>query len=205
MLLREYHQVLHAEELFWCQKSHVEWIAYGDRNTAFYHTSTVVCRGKNRIIALKVDGNWVREPPILKQHINEFFMKLFSRRDTQLAINAYSVWQPRLTTEDGEALLWSVSLEEVRDALFSMKGLKSLGPDGIQPIFYQKHWEEVSSTLLSFTNRALSDGCFDTSLLQAHIVLIPKGDNLDVIQKFRPICLLNVAYKVLSKVLVNRL
>ncbi|GLT29230.1 hypothetical protein SLA2020_041090 [Shorea laevis] len=132
-------------------------------------------------------------------------MKLFSRRDTQLAINAYSVWQPRLTTEDGKALLRPVSLEEVRDALFSMKGLKSPGPDGIQPIFYQKHWEEVSSTLLSFTNRALSDGYFDTSLLQAHIVLIPKEDNPDVIQKFRPICLLNVAYKVLSKVLVNRL
>ncbi|GLT62781.1 hypothetical protein SLA2020_353910 [Shorea laevis] len=37
------------------------------------------------------------------------------------------------------------------------------------------------------------------------MVLIPKGDNPDIIQKFRPICLLNVAYKVLSKVLVNRL
>ncbi|GKV23775.1 hypothetical protein SLEP1_g33471 [Rubroshorea leprosula] len=204
-LLREYHQVLHAEELFWCQKSRVEWIAFGDRNTAFYHASTIVRRGKNRIVALKVDGNWVRELPILKQHINEFFMKLFSRRDTSPAINAYPVWQPRLTTEDEEALLRSMSLEEVRDVLFSMKGLTSPRPDGIQPIFYQKHWEEVSGTLPSFTNKALSDGYFDTSLLQAHMVLIPKGDNPNVIQKFQQICLLNVAYKVLSKVLVNRL
>ncbi|GKV14725.1 hypothetical protein SLEP1_g25551 [Rubroshorea leprosula] len=86
-----------------------------------------------------------------------------------------------------------------------MKGLKSPRPDGIQPIFYQKHWHVVSSTLLSFVNKALTDGFFEHSLLQAHMILIPKGENPDIIQKFRPICLLNVAYKILSKVIVNRL
>ncbi|GLT93128.1 hypothetical protein SLE2022_109330 [Rubroshorea leprosula] len=89
--------------------------------------------------------------------------------------------------------------------LFSMKGLKSPGLDGIQPIFYQKHWEVVSGTLLSFVNNALRDGHFEHSLLHAHITLIPKGENPDTIQKFRSICLLNVAYKVLSKFIVNRL
>ncbi|GLU14892.1 hypothetical protein SLE2022_314330 [Rubroshorea leprosula] len=204
-LLKEYHQVLHAEELFWCQKSRVEWLTSGDRNTAFYHASTVIRRSKNRISALKIDGTWVREPSDLKQHINGFFMELFSQKTIQPTISSNSTYQPQLAIEDGESLLRPVSLEEVKTALFSMKGLKSPGPDGIQPIFYQKHWEEVSGTLLSFTNNVIRDGCFDLALLKAHIVLIPKGDNPDTIQKFRPICLLNVAYKVLSKVLVNRL
>ncbi|GLT24835.1 hypothetical protein SLA2020_000040 [Shorea laevis] len=67
-LLQEYHQVLNAEELFWCQKSGIEWIASGDRNTRFYHASTIVRRSRNRISALKVDGEWVTEPAHLKQH-----------------------------------------------------------------------------------------------------------------------------------------
>ncbi|GLT93129.1 hypothetical protein SLE2022_109340 [Rubroshorea leprosula] len=41
-LLQEYHQALHTEELFWCQKSRVKWIASGDRNTSYYHASTVI-------------------------------------------------------------------------------------------------------------------------------------------------------------------
>ncbi|GLT30193.1 hypothetical protein SLA2020_050080 [Shorea laevis] len=204
-LLDEYHRALHAEELFWCQKSRVEWTASGDRNTKFYHASTVIRRGKNRISALKIDGTWEKEPSILKHHIQDFFVGLFTKQVTQPCNLDYSVFQPRLSDEDGNSLLLPASLEEVRIALFSMKALKSPGPDGIQPIFYQKHWDVVSGTLLTFINNALVDGFFDCSLLQAHIALIPKGENPDVIQKFRPICLLNVAYKVLSKVLVNRL
>ncbi|GLT28349.1 hypothetical protein SLA2020_032890 [Shorea laevis] len=152
---------------------------------------------------LKIDDVWVRKPSVLKQHINSFFVGLFTRKETHPASSNYTDYQLRMTEEDGDSLLRPVELEEIRCALFSMKGLKSPGPDGIQPIFYQKHWEEVSGTLLTLITNALRDGHFDPSLLKAHIALIPKGDSPDVIQKFRPICLLNVAYKVLSKVLVN--
>ncbi|GKV09037.1 hypothetical protein SLEP1_g20594 [Rubroshorea leprosula] len=204
-LLIEYHRVLHSEELFWCQKSRVEWIASGDRNTSFYHATTVIQRSRNRISVLKIDESWVQDPSILQQHIRDFFVEVFSRKPTQSSHLDYSAFQPRLSDEESVALLLPVSLDEVRSALFSMKALKSPGPDGIQPIFYQKHWEVVSDTLLTFINRSLLDGYFELSLLRAYIVLIPKGENADVIQKFRPICLLNVAYKVLAKVIVNRL
>ncbi|GLU11148.1 hypothetical protein SLE2022_279120 [Rubroshorea leprosula] len=183
----------------------MEWIASGDRNTAFYHASTVIRRSRNRISALKIDDVWVREPSVLKEHINSFFIGLFTRKETHTANSNYIAYQPRLTKDDSDSLLRPVELEEIRCALFSMKDLKSPGPDGIQPIFYPKHWEEVLGTLLTFITNALRDGHFDPFLLKAHIALIPKGDNPDVIQKFWPICLLNVAYKVLFKVLVNRL
>ncbi|GLT56367.1 hypothetical protein SLA2020_294110 [Shorea laevis] len=203
-LLTEYHRVLHLEELFWCQKSRVEWIASGDRNTSYYHATTVIRRSRNRISGLKIDGSWVKDPFILQHHIRDFFVELFSRKNTQSSHMDYSAFQPRLSNEESAALLQPVSLDEVRSALFSMKALKSPGPDGIQPIFYQKHWEVISNTLLTFINRAFLDGYFELLLLWAYIVLIPKGENPDVIQKFHPICLLNVAYKVLAKVIVNR-
>ncbi|GKU87265.1 hypothetical protein SLEP1_g1695 [Rubroshorea leprosula] len=204
-LLDEYHRALHAEELFWCQKSRQDWIASGDRNTNFYHASTIIRRGRNKISALKIGDSWVHDPADLKQHVHDFFKSLFSHKDTQPPSQSYLNLQPCLTDDDSLSLLAPISMDEVKATLFSMKGLKSPGPDGIQPIFYQKHWAVVSGTLLSFVNQALTDGYFDTSLLQAHITLIPKGESPDIIQKFRPICLLNVAYKVLSKVIVNRL
>ncbi|GKV47795.1 hypothetical protein SLEP1_g54657 [Rubroshorea leprosula] len=204
-LLTEYHRILHAEELFWCQKSRVEWINSGDRNTSFYHTSTIVQRNRNRITTLKIDDNWVDDDMQLRSHVRSFFQELFVAKQTNIMLNSYLNFQPQMEDSAHESLLKPASLDEVKQALFSMKGLKSPGPDGLQAIFFQKYWTTVSGTLLHFVNSALINGSFEPSLLQAHVALIPKGDAPDVIQKFRPITLLNVAYKVLSKVLVNRL
>ena len=48
-------------------------------------------------------------------------------------------------------------------------------------------------------------GQFDPRLAKTLVTLIPKGDNASHLRNFRPISLCNVAYKVISKVLVNRL
>lgn len=57
-LRRELDEVLYREELLWYQKSRADWIKNGDRNTSYFHLSTVVRRWRNKIVALKDDqGN----------------------------------------------------------------------------------------------------------------------------------------------------
>lgn len=47
------------EEIFWKQKSRVEWLVSSDLNTDNFHASTVTCRCRNQIVRLKdVDGHW---------------------------------------------------------------------------------------------------------------------------------------------------
>ncbi|KAK9028322.1 hypothetical protein V6N11_068129 [Hibiscus sabdariffa] len=58
-LKKELSEVLLQEEKLWHQKSRCKWITNGDRNTKFFHASTLVRRRKNTIRRLKLDKkNW---------------------------------------------------------------------------------------------------------------------------------------------------
>lgn len=103
-----------------------------------------------------------------------------------------------------EALLSSYD-KEVKAALFQMAPLKSLKLNNFSACFYQPYWhvvgEEVCSTTLSFLN----DSVFDESINSTYIVLIAKTSNPTRLSDFWPINLCNVIYKLISKVIVNRL
>ena len=52
-LLRELDIVLNQEKELWALKSRVNWMIQGDRNTNFYHVSTLIRRKRNQIMAIK--------------------------------------------------------------------------------------------------------------------------------------------------------
>ncbi|KAL0456414.1 UNVERIFIED_CONTAM: LINE-1 retrotransposable element O protein [Sesamum latifolium] len=113
--------------------------------------------------------------------------------------------EQRVTPAMNKALNQPFTSEEIMCALKQMHPLKSPGPDGMSPIFYQKYWSivgpEVSSLLLSFLNNEW----YDSLLNFTNIVLIPKCPNPSDMSHFRPISLCNVIYKLASKVLANRI
>lgn len=77
-LMREYQDRLYQEELLWYQKSRTQWIRDGDRNTRFYHLSTLVRRNRDKVLRLQIDGAWVEDPEALKLHAVEFYKTLFA-------------------------------------------------------------------------------------------------------------------------------
>lgn len=60
------------------QKSRVQWIASGDKNTSFYHASVLIRRSKNRIVSLRINGEWEMNEEVLQNHIRNFYIQLFS-------------------------------------------------------------------------------------------------------------------------------
>ena len=47
-------------ELMWRQKSRETWLKEGNRNSRFFHLSTIIRRGQNSIDAIKLDnGDWI--------------------------------------------------------------------------------------------------------------------------------------------------
>lgn len=102
-------------------------------------------------------------------------------------------------------MLRPVSKEEVHAAVLRMKSFKAPGPNGFKPIFYKMFWDEIGDDVWRFVKTAFVTGYFDLAITETLLVLIPKGDSQSTFKNFRPISLCNVIYKILSKVLVDRL
>lgn len=70
--------ILCQEEEFWALKSRVNWAINGDRNTTFFHVSTLVRRHKNKIRSIKnVVGEWITNEEEIKNSILSDYQQFF--------------------------------------------------------------------------------------------------------------------------------
>ncbi|GAU50179.1 hypothetical protein TSUD_408720, partial [Trifolium subterraneum] len=97
--------------------------------------------------------------------------------------------QPRVTDNDNFVLTAPITKVEIQQALFQMHPDKSPGPDGFNPAFYQRFWEQCSDDIFSAVSTWLERGYFPTSLNETNICLIPKCDNPTSMKDLRPISL----------------
>ena len=91
-----------------------------------------------------------------------------------------------------------VSDEEIRDALWSLKAFKALGPDGPHAGFFQYFWHDVQASVCQEVKKAFIFGSIPAFLNTTLITLIPKSNNLVSMANFRPINLCNSMYKIIS-------
>uniref|UniRef100_A0A2N9GEV9 TIR domain-containing protein n=1 Tax=Fagus sylvatica TaxID=28930 RepID=A0A2N9GEV9_FAGSY len=95
--------------------------------------------------------------------------------------------------------------EEILQVVRDLQGDKSPGPDGFNMAFFQKCWQVVKNDVLGFFEEVYEHGTFAYSLNATFVALIPKKQNASNIRDFRPISLVGCVYKILAKVLANRL
>ena len=78
-LKKDLDDVMAQEELLWFQKSRQDWLFYGDRNTSFFHNSTLQRRRRNKITYLKDEnGVWLNDTVALKNHAIKFFANIYT-------------------------------------------------------------------------------------------------------------------------------
>ena len=98
-----------------------------------------------------------------------------------------------------------ISLQEVREAVFQMKEGTSPGPDGFTVNFFHHFWEMIKIYVWNIVEQYRLSGHIIPSLNSTFLTLIPKGEGVDSPNKFKPISLCNVVYKIITKVIANHL
>ncbi|XP_052112461.1 uncharacterized protein LOC127744218 [Arachis duranensis] len=201
----EYEQTLNQEEMLWFQKSRNKWIEFGDRNTKFFHGSTMIRRRKNIIVSLQNDtGEWINDKPTLENMATSFFNNLYTDSSPHTPFFLQNMF-PNLNNTESHALGRNVSNEEIKDAMFDIGSWKALGRDGLQAIFYQSQWSKIGNDVCNLTKSIFLQPKKVKEVNETLITLISKVEPVSHFKQLRPISLCNVSYKVVTKILANRL
>jgi hypothetical protein len=143
----------------------------------------------------------------LQAEARGYYQQLFCSNSQQnnVATQTEDIDVPQLSLEATDCLLQPVTREEVSKALNQMNAYKAPGPDGFQGIFFKQYWHIVGDDVTRLVSNAFASGTFDPVIAETLISLIPKVDFPRSFKEFRPISLCNTIYKLITKVLVNRL
>lgn len=136
--------------------------------------------------------------------MTSYFENLFEATETDWQGVVDNI-QSTVTEEHNDMMMKLVEYQEVKNELFHMHLDKSPGPDGMSPGFYQKYWTIVGKDITQLVQHYFDKGIMDDKVTETNIVLVPKKSNPLTMSDPRPISLCNVAYKIVFKVIANRL
>jgi hypothetical protein len=206
ILKMEVNELLEKEEVYWKQRARIAWLKEGDRNTKFFHSKATQRQKKNMVKGLiDKEGRWHQDPNKMEEIAVEYFEDIFTSTNSVDLDSSTEGIEKFVTDAMNQSLTCVFREEEVDEAIHQMHPSKAPGPDGFSAAFYQKYWNTVGPKVRSAVLSMLNDRTILQKINFTYIVLIPKKKNPKSMSEFRPISLCNVIYKIVAKVLANRL
>ena len=156
------------------------------------------------------DGSFSSNEKLILKECRQFYTKLYSRNENvnsdEFPFFFENVTTPKLSEEQKEYCDKNLTENELFTTLKTFSKNKCPGLDGITAEFYLQFWNEIKSTLLNVYEVSFTLGILPESLRIGLITLLEKkGKDRMEIANWRPITLLNIDYKLLTKTLGQRL
>jgi exonuclease III len=194
------------EEVLWKQKSRELWLSCTDLNTKFFHASTACRRRYNSISCLlSADGSSISGRENIGSYLVNHFSSLFSTTHPSFDASFDDLVGNVITVEENVQLCIIPEEGEIFSAISDLGLNKAPGPDGMTGLFYKSYWPIVKHSVIASVQSFFQGGYLLKEFNHTNIALIPKMDNPSMVHHFRPISLTNFNYKIISKILSNRL
>ncbi|KAH7842957.1 hypothetical protein Vadar_011057 [Vaccinium darrowii] len=178
VLTRRLEDLWQKDSMYWHQRSRIKWLHLGDKNSRFFHLTTIQRRQRNQIVKLKDGkGSWKEEPKDIANIIKKHFQSLYSAPLVRELEDIISLIDPIITQEMNSSLTKVVSSEEVRQAVFQMGPFKAPGLDSFPGLFYQTYWDIVGIEVVEAVQSFFLDGVILKEINHTNVTLIPKSNN----------------------------
>lgn len=206
-LSKQYFNLRNAEEAFYRQKSRVQWINLGDKNTQFFCRVVKAKRAKSTIkVLFAEDGEKLTDIQDIQYEVVEFYKTLLGSANSNISGGSVELLQSILHTFlnfDGQhELIKPITAEEIKATMFSLNGNKAPRPDGHTSEFSKTSWSivgaEVTEAILNF----FSNSKMLKEVNATNITLVPKSPNANKMVNFRPTTCCSTIYKCISKFLL---
>lgn len=152
------------------------------------------------------DGSKTSDPKKMRKIAVDFYSELFRAENCDSQSTSELTEQlPTLNEKQRERLDSVFSFQELTEAVQQVKPGRAPGIDGLPGEFYKVMWGIIGKDFYEVVQKCYEEQCLPRSCQRAVLVLIPKKGDISLMKNWRPVSILTTDYKILAKVLVNRL
>jgi hypothetical protein len=139
-------------------------------------------------------------------HATKYYKSLFGPSESPIFSLDPNCWDQneKITEEENIQLVQPFTEEEIKKVIKSMKRNTAPRPDHMPVEFYQSCWEIIKEDIMDMIQDFWKHELDVDRLNYGVITLIPKIKEVSKIQQYMPICLLNVSYNIITKVVMLR-
>ena len=187
------------------------WFKDWDKNTTFFHAVVKRRNNSSGIHRLWIDNEVTRDPKLIEEHILDFYKTLYAESishdldidNMEDFIGTYI--PPMVSSEENMMLIKCPNFLEIKNVVFNLNSNSASGPDGFGGVFYHSCWEIIGTDVCNVVQQFFKQNWVLPGMNSNVVSLIPKVQGADSIKDYRPIAVVNFKFKIISKILADRL
>jgi len=171
----------------------------------FFHASIKIREYNQNIDILSDNAESLSSDADMVKAAANYFEKSLSAESCNSDEEFFQYIDKTIDEDDNVDLCADPSAAEIREIVLSMNEDSAPGPDGFGGFFYKKYWHIIQHDVIEAVQEFFKGNELSRSYTCSNLTLIPKNQNLKQFADLRPISVSNFCYKIISRVMLNRL